>query len=143
MRMEGVIESRGPAYPDNVGYGVRANGGHGLDVTRLKRWMDETPEKYAGPEWAPYRKLATDAVGYAQQFLSDHQLLPTLGESDSLEFPADYAYVTGHKPVGVLLPTTNLTWYRPKNWLVCESSAKNASPGRTRMTAWSCCATAT
>ena len=37
MRMEGVIESRGPAYPDNVGYGVRWNGGHGLDVARLKR----------------------------------------------------------------------------------------------------------
>ena len=114
MRMEGVIESRGPAYPDNLGYGVRANGGHGLDVTRLKRWMDATPEKYAGPEWAPYRRLADDAVGYAQQFLADHQFLPTLGESDSLEFPADYAYVTGHKPVGVLLPTTNGTWYRPE-----------------------------
>ncbi len=113
MRMEGVIESRGPAYPDNLGYGVRLNGGHGLDVTRLARWMDETPARYQGAEWAPYRKLAANAVGYAQQFLGDNQYLGSLGESDSLDLPADYAYVKGHPPVGVLLPATNLGWYRP------------------------------
>jgi hypothetical protein len=114
MRMEGVIESRGPAYPDNVSYGVRWNGGHGLDITRLQRWMDETPAKYAGPEWAPYRKLATDAVGYAQQSLNDNQYLGSLGESDSLDIPADYAYVKHHSPTGVLLPASRLSWYHPQ-----------------------------
>ncbi len=114
MRMEGVIESRGPAYPDNVGYGVRWNGGHGLDVARLKRLMDQTPDKYAGPEWAAYRKLANDAVGYAQQFLGDNQYLSSIGESDDLQLPADYAYVTAHPLVGVLLPNTNLYWYHPE-----------------------------
>ena len=113
MRMEGVIESRGPAYPDNVGYGVRLNGGHGLDVTRLARWMGETPAKYQGAAWAPYRQYAANAVGYAQQFLNDHQYLGSIGESDSLELPADYAYVKGHPPVGILLPATNLSWYHP------------------------------
>ena len=114
MRMEGVIESRGPAYPDNVGYGVRWNGGHGLDVTRLKRWMDETPEKYQGPEWAPYRKMAADALGYAQQFLRDNQYLPSLGEGDDFSVPADYAYVQSQPPIGTLLPATNLSWYGRK-----------------------------
>ena len=114
MRMEGVIESRGPAYPDNIGYGVRWNGGHGLDMARLKRWMDETPEKYQGPEWAIYRRLATNAVGYAQQFLNDSQYLSSLGESDDFNIPADYAYVTAHPPTGALLPATNLHWYQPQ-----------------------------
>ena len=100
MRMEGVIESRGPAYPDNVGYGVRWNGGHGLDMARLKRWMDETPGKYArcrsGRRIVPWR---TDAFGYAQQMPSmDNQYLPLAwATADDMNIPADYAYVKAQK----------------------------------------------
>ncbi|MDQ2732524.1 MAG: hypothetical protein M3Y56_12765, partial [Armatimonadota bacterium] len=114
MRMEAVIESRGPDYPGNVGYGVRRNGGHGMDVARIERLMKQTPQKYAGAEWAPYWKWAADAVGFAQQFLADNQYLSSIHEADELQLPADYEYVKHHPPVGVLLPTTNLSWYHPE-----------------------------
>jgi hypothetical protein len=134
MRMEGVIESRGPAYPDNVGYGVRLNGGHGLDVTRLKRGMDANPARYAGPEWAVYRKLANDAVGYAQQFLGDNQYLASIAETDDLELPSDYAYVKAQKPVGTLLPNTNFHWYHPEELAALQAAGFDAADYRRR--AW-------
>lgn len=112
MRMEGVIESRGTAYPDSLGYGVRWNGGRGMQVARLKRLMD-TSGRYNGAQWAPYRKLASDAVAYAQQMLRDNQYLDSIKEAGDLELPADYAYVKSQPPAGTLLPMTYLNWYRP------------------------------
>ncbi|BCM93536.1 hypothetical protein IAD21_05427 [Abditibacteriota bacterium] len=112
MRMEGVIESRGTAYPDNLGYGTRWNGGRGMQVARLKRLMDASG-KYNGPEWAPYRKIAAESVAYAQQMLRDNQYLNSINEAGDVELPDDYAYVKNHPTVGAVLPMTYLMWYQP------------------------------
>ena len=149
MRMEGVIESRGPAYPDNLGYGVRL---------KRRTWAGRDPAGALDGRKRPpsikarsgHRtgKLAASAVGYAQQFLGDNQYLGSLGESDSLELPADYAYVKGHPPVGVLLPATDLNWYSPAELATLKAAGLKegwtmpAPPGPMRMTGWSCCATA-
>jgi hypothetical protein len=106
MRMEGVIESRGPAYPDDVGYVQRRRG---LTMLHLVRLMTERREKYQGAEWRPYWKIANDVIGYAQQMLGDNQP-PEVGGSEGL---ADYLFIKNHPPTGVLLPNTMLSGYRP------------------------------
>jgi hypothetical protein len=72
MRMEGVIESRGPSHPGYITYQGRADEGTGLLFTSIEPYMKANAERYDGAEWDRYWTYASNAVGHAQYQLMDN-----------------------------------------------------------------------
>jgi|GEM_PF-2659526 len=135
FRLEATIEARGPFYPYDAGYHVKMNhngtgSGGSLNpfiFSYLKAEIEKNPNKYEqyfGNEFTKYYGYAEDAVGYAQQMLTDNQLSPFINKSfaPDLATLAGYEYVLQHEFVPTLLPSTNLNWYSAEEKTLLEKA---------------------
>ncbi|MDQ0877536.1 fibronectin type 3 domain-containing protein [Paenibacillus sp. V4I3] len=118
MRVEGVIESRGPDYPGGLAYQSVLDEEKQLIYVGFERYMNAHADRYAGSEWSKYKQYATNAVGYAQQMFLDHFFLndPSASSTNVRDQSLLLDYLYASDPAnwkGVLLPMSNAEWLLP------------------------------
>ncbi|WP_328493166.1 fibronectin type III domain-containing protein [Streptomyces sp. NBC_00414] len=116
MRMEMVIDERNTNYPGFPGYALRISEGRILNYVSLARHMAEHADRYAAEHWATTRSYAREAVGFAQQQLSDHQYFGNFAavtgkNKYDLTLGETYAYLKAHAPTGIVHPHTDFAHY--------------------------------
>ena len=118
MRVEGVIESRGPDYPGGLAYQSVLDEEKQLIYVGFDRYLNAHADRYAGSEWSKYKQYATNAVGYAQQMFLDHFFLndPSASSTNVRDQSLLLDYLYASDPAnwkGVLLPMSNADWLLP------------------------------
>ncbi|USQ86185.1 fibronectin type III domain-containing protein [Streptomyces phaeoluteigriseus] len=116
MRLEMVIDERNANYPGFPGYALRISEGRILTYVSLEKHMRDHPDRYRGRRWKDTWRYATEAVGFAQQQLADHQYFnafsavtgkmkydPRLGDT--------WSYLKDREPAGVVHPQTDFRYY--------------------------------
>lgn len=107
MRIEGVVESRGPIHPGYVTYQGRVEKGEGLLFSCFEVYFKKNEDKYTDPEWDLYKTYAKNAVGYAQHQLMDNYYLSQASSTVDAEYTAvgDYIYTANPENYkGILMP---------------------------------------
>lgn len=131
MRMQQVLDERNPAYPGMLAYATRLSFGRAFLYASLEKHMADHADRYAGPAWSDTWRFATEAVGFVQQQLADHQFISNpqaaagMMSSRKLDFrlPETYAYLTRDRAsyprfgkqisAGVVHPLTDFDYYTP------------------------------